>query len=215
MNLAEGRIGDGAYHRSLEKSSTAALRFGDGDWRTTSEGLPPPLVELALKLDQEPKLESLPQALEPLLSTPDCPDLIRDFVVGRTSWRVHEVADPSGERLVAIVLQGRVRTLAVLPPEQPYAVEFAVVAGKTVFFRSLSHGAVAGRPPGMVPTLTKKEDSQVCWIGPQGWSRAPIGNIELDDLLQALSALRSQRSSARAALKRLLGSNCPEALGQD
>jgi hypothetical protein len=210
VDLAQGRIQDGAYNRALETSSSAALRFGDGDWRTTSEALPTSLIELALDLDEEAKLESIPQALEPLLADPACPSLVRDFVTGRTSWRVHEIADRGGERLVAIVLQGRVRTLALLPPGQPYGVEFAVVAGKRVFFRSLSHGT-QGRPVPGLPTLTKKEDSQVCWLGVQGWSRAPIGNLNLEDLLEAKAKVR-EGASAREALRGLLGATFPAGL---
>jgi len=211
VNVAEGRIQDGAYRRALDLESRAALRFGDGDWRTTSEPLPAALTALALKLDEVPKLESLPAALEPLLEDPSCPELVRDFVTGRTSWRVHEATDAKGERLVALVLQGRVRTLALLPAGQPYGVEFAVIAGKTVFFRSLSHGMQGGQTPGL-PVLSKKEDSQVCWIGAQGWSRAPIGNLNLDELLEALESTRGARASAREALRELLGAAYPAGL---
>lgn len=210
VNVAEGRIQDGAYQRALDPESRAALRFGNGDWRTTNEVLPASLVPLVLKLDAEGRLESLPAALEPLLEDPSCPELVREFVSGRTSWRVHEAADASGERLVAVVLQGRIRTLALLPPGQPYGVEFGVLSGKSIDFRALNHG-LEGRTPGL-PVLSKKEDSQVCWIGAQGWSKAPIGNLNLEELLEALESLRAQRASAREALRQLLGATYPAGL---
>lgn len=212
VNVAQGRIQDSAYQRPLETSSRAALRVGEGDWRSTSEPLPAALTPLALELDELPKLESLPAALAPLLAEPDCPQLIRDFVQGETSWRVHEIEDAGGNRIVAVVLRGRVRSLALLPPGQAYEVNFAILGGKTVFFRSLNHTPEPKVSGALI--LTKKEDSQICWPGPRGWVRAPIGNLLLEGLLGALGRVREREATCAEALREFLGSTWPEALGK-
>ncbi|MBL4850058.1 MAG: magnesium transporter [Planctomycetes bacterium] len=210
VDVADGHISEATYRRPLDTETKIALRVGPTDWRTTFGPLPKGLVLLAKKLDEEDAIDSLPAALAPLLDDPDCPALLREFVQGRTSWRVHEVSDAQGVRIVAIVLQGRVRTLALLPPDQLYTVHFAILRKKGSFYRSLIQGA--NPPPPSALVLTKKEDGQLCWPRPKGWATSPTGTIELDPLLAVLGRVKAGEIGSREALAGLLGAAWPTSL---
>jgi len=222
VNVAEGRIVDTPYRCPLPKTSTGVLRFGASDWAMTSEPLPADLGRLGLAMDEEAGeskrfVESIPASLEPLLADPTCPPLIRDFVEGRTSWRVQEASDVSGQQVVAVVLQGRVRTLALLPRGEPCEVNFSVIgrqaAGQSISFRSLTRTPATKTTANLV--LSKQEDSKLCWPGSTGWNTVPIGTIDLDALLKALAQVRAHKVGAAEALSGLLGSAWPQELERE
>jgi len=178
LGAGEARDPSGAF--SLPGGATFLHVRPSG--RRTSAGFAIPLEAKALLEaagERTGMIESLPALLEPLLAEVDDPAL-RDFVLGRTSRRVHEAADDDGWRLLWGVDHGDVVFVVVLAADRGVAVDWG----------DLDHVVAGPRPAklskGAASVLLEREDGAL-----QALAASPPGFAAL---VRATEAVRGGRS---------------------
>lgn len=184
IDLVQGSIEEASYSVAIPRDATLVTRAALGAWDVSSHALPAALVGL---IEAQPKktglwVESLPEALEPLLADLPARSPLRDFVSGRTSWRRYVLQGPRGDRLLALVINGSVEALVFLRPDEEVALSYTAWGGSSRFNRTLRHGDSASA----AATITRSERGKLCWIDAQTGrlATAQIGVWALDTFVR-------------------------------